>query len=361
MSAVATAPATPRLRVLEGLHLGLPNYWYPILNAADLAAQPRGVRCFGQDLVVWRDSAGRPVVLHDRCAHRAARLSAGAREPGRVEGDTITCWYHGWAYDRGGNCVATPGEPPPGRERLRIQAYPAEERAGLIWMYLGEHAPPLQVLHELEDPAWCMFRTQVTWPTSWLNVLDNLADPMHQYYLHGRGYTTKRRPPFNRVRIADETDESLRIVQYLANPDGTVALEEPFGFEMMLPGTMRLELLNAAPGGDVRTIMIMTPVDADTVWVNFFRGRQATGLARLQWQAIWHLIYRRAVYRIMAQDQELLSTMGPLSETRSHEHMTPGDIGVIRWRRLMHRAFDRAQRAPEPSPETPSPYGRGSG
>jgi phenylpropionate dioxygenase-like ring-hydroxylating dioxygenase large terminal subunit len=344
MSAVATMRAAPRLRVLEGLQIGLPNYWYPILDAAALQAQPTGVRRFGQDLVVWRDRAGRPVILHDRCAHRAARLSAGAREPGRIEGDTITCWYHGWAYDRSGTCVGIPGEPPPARERMRIQAYPAEERAGLIWMFLGEDPTPLQVLYELEDPAWCLFRMQVTWQTNWLNVLDNLADPMHQYYLHGRGYTTKRRPPFNRVRITDETDESLRIVQYLANPDGTVALEEPFGFEMMLPGVMRLELLNAAPGGDVRTIMIMTPVDENSTWVNFFRGRRATGLARLQWQAIWHLIYRRSVSLIMAQDKEMLSTMGPLAETRVREHMAPADIGVIRWRSLMHRAFDRGQR-----------------
>jgi phenylpropionate dioxygenase-like ring-hydroxylating dioxygenase large terminal subunit len=297
-------------------------------------------------MVLWRDSAGHPHIFEDRCPHRAARLSAGARESGRIQGNTFACWYHGATFDPTGACTVIPGEGPsaPGEERLRIKVYPAAERAGFIWIYHGEgQAPALAVPSELEDPNWCGFRTVLLWHTNWLNIMDNLSDPLHQYALHARAYTTMRRPPFNRVRVVEETDERLRLVQYLDNEDGTVIAEEPFGFELVLPNVLRVELLNAAPGGNVRVVMLMTPVDEDTTFVCFFRAQQVSGLARLRWQAVWHLFYRRAVYRVAAQDEAMLSTLGPLSETRVREHLTASDIGVVHFRRLLHRAFARGQ------------------
>ena len=36
----STSATDQRLRVLRGLHLGLPNYWYPIARASDLGATP---------------------------------------------------------------------------------------------------------------------------------------------------------------------------------------------------------------------------------------------------------------------------------------------------------------------------------
>src|SRR5229473_198154 len=108
MRSDSTSATDQRLRVLRGLHLGLPNYWYPIARASDLGAMPVAVKRFGQELVLWRDSAGQPHAFEDRCAHRAAHLSAMAREPGKIRGATISCSYHGWTYDTTGSCVARP-------------------------------------------------------------------------------------------------------------------------------------------------------------------------------------------------------------------------------------------------------------
>lgn len=68
MSAIQVAAPTsvPQLRVLDGLHRGLPDQWYPILRSAELGRQPVAVRRFGEDLAVWRDSKGTPHVVEDR-------------------------------------------------------------------------------------------------------------------------------------------------------------------------------------------------------------------------------------------------------------------------------------------------------
>src|SRR5882724_7615648 len=66
-------------------------------------------------LVMWRDAAGAPVVLEDRCCHRGAPLSLGRRE-----GDCVRCMYHGLKFDTGGACVEVPGMPTvPAKARVR--------------------------------------------------------------------------------------------------------------------------------------------------------------------------------------------------------------------------------------------------
>ena len=60
--------------------------------------------------MLFRGKSGQVFALEDRCAHRQVPLSLGV-----VEGDTLKCGYHGWAYDCAGNCIDVPYL---GRERL---------------------------------------------------------------------------------------------------------------------------------------------------------------------------------------------------------------------------------------------------
>ena len=128
---------------------------------------------------------------------------------GEVVGDNLTCAYHGFQYDAGGQCVAVPteGGDCPLARRLRVPSYPAEERAGLIWGYIGDVAlfppPPLRMPEELDSAAWSGFIQQATWRTSWLRVWDNLADPMHGPFLHARSYTLSRGMRQDRMRFED--------------------------------------------------------------------------------------------------------------------------------------------------------------
>src|SRR5690554_857427 len=81
----------------------IPNEWYAIFEARDLGRRPVGVTRLGQDLVLWRDAAGAPVVMHNRCPHRGAKFDLG-----KVSQGCIQCPYHGFLFDARGACRYIP-------------------------------------------------------------------------------------------------------------------------------------------------------------------------------------------------------------------------------------------------------------
>ena len=76
MATTVSTKTKKQPKVLDGLHLGLPNFWYPILRTAELGDRPICVRRFGQDLAVWRDASG------------AARIRAMVDLPGDAKDDS---------------------------------------------------------------------------------------------------------------------------------------------------------------------------------------------------------------------------------------------------------------------------------
>ncbi|HUA90154.1 MAG TPA: Rieske 2Fe-2S domain-containing protein, partial [Steroidobacteraceae bacterium] len=52
-----------------------PRGWFMVADAAELAANPLPVRCFGQELVLFRGRAsGKPVLLNAYCPHMGTHL-----------------------------------------------------------------------------------------------------------------------------------------------------------------------------------------------------------------------------------------------------------------------------------------------
>ena len=69
----------------------LRRYWHPVGLTEDASDTPRQVRLLGEDLILFRDKAGRTGLVHPNCAHRGASLYYG-----KVEERGIRCCYHGW-------------------------------------------------------------------------------------------------------------------------------------------------------------------------------------------------------------------------------------------------------------------------
>ncbi len=92
----AEAPVLPEA-VMETMP-EVTRYFHPVLAAKQLRKQPVRVELAGHAYVLFRDAAGRPAALVDRCSHRFAPLSKGRVRPdGR-----LACGYHGWNFYAGG-------------------------------------------------------------------------------------------------------------------------------------------------------------------------------------------------------------------------------------------------------------------
>ncbi len=124
-------------RVGPGTLMGnlLRRYWTPALLCGEVpesGGPPVRVRLFGENLVAFRDTSGQVGLLQENCPHRGASLYFG-----RNEDCALRCVYHGWAYDRDGNCVDMPSEPRSFADRIKARAYPVHESGGVVWTYMG--------------------------------------------------------------------------------------------------------------------------------------------------------------------------------------------------------------------------------
>src|SRR5688572_7922228 len=181
-------PGTPMGNLLR-------RYWHPVGTIADLDQDPvRPVRILGENLVLYRDEAGKLGLVAERCAHRGISLAYGIPQE-----NGLRCAYHGWTYNQQGQVVDMPFEP--ACLPLKITAYPVEELGGIVWAYMG---PP-----ETKSllPRWdALVRDDMNktirvteLPCSFLQCMDNSLDPTHFEHLHGQygNYVMKKlgKPP----------------------------------------------------------------------------------------------------------------------------------------------------------------------
>src|SRR5579862_8275970 len=85
------------------------RYWQPACLTEELAKPddpPVRVRLLGEDLLAFRDTAGKVGLVEAFCPHRRAPLFFG-----RNEQHGLRCVYHGWKFDVTGSCVDMPSEP----------------------------------------------------------------------------------------------------------------------------------------------------------------------------------------------------------------------------------------------------------
>jgi len=113
------------------------RFWQPVMVPDELPepdCPPVRIRVLGEDLVAFRDTAGRAGFVAQACPHRGASLFFG-----RNEEEGLRCVYHGWKFDVTGACVDMPSEPAESnfKTKVRVRAYPGAEHAGIVWIYMG--------------------------------------------------------------------------------------------------------------------------------------------------------------------------------------------------------------------------------
>ena len=172
-----TGPGQPAGDVLR-------RYWQPAALSEELAG-PRPVvpvTLLGESLVLFRDESGALGLIDRHCPHRGADLCFG-----RLENNGLRCPFHGWHFDRAGQCVEQPGEPAGStmHERIQTSAYPVEERNGIAFAYLGPgEPPPFPNFDCFRAPETHVFSFKGLWECNWLQAMEVGIDPAHASFLH---------------------------------------------------------------------------------------------------------------------------------------------------------------------------------
>ena len=192
----------------------LRNSWYVVAWSRDLVDKPLAITVMDEPLVVFRDPDGRAAVLEDHCPHRHLPLSMGCAARGGIQ-----CGYHGMVFDRDGRCIEVPSQSaiPP---RARVRPYPAEERFGWIWVWMGEAAAAdpglIPDFSELTAPDQRAVGRTTHVAANYRLVTDNLMDLSHVGYVHqstignpeftAKGRLTSSRTP-NGVKVLRLVDD----------------------------------------------------------------------------------------------------------------------------------------------------------
>jgi len=174
---VHTGPATIAGRYLR-------RFWQPIYLSRDLAkGKSVPIRVMGEDFTLYRGESGRPYLTVHRCPHRGTQLSTG-----RVQGEQLSCRYHGWTFDPTGQCTAQPAEPRPFCHKVKIATYRAREAIGLIFAYLGEAAaPPFP-----EWPKLGQFLHRHRIDCNYFQSAENILDDVHVHFSHRNSELLRR-------------------------------------------------------------------------------------------------------------------------------------------------------------------------
>jgi phenylpropionate dioxygenase-like ring-hydroxylating dioxygenase large terminal subunit len=249
-----------------------PTGWYRVTASRDLGAnQVRPLRCFGQDLVLFRSGNALPAVLDAHCPHLGAHLGHG----GRVADGSLVCPFHGWRFDAAGQCVSS--------RKASLRTWPVQEANGAIMVWLDEACrPPLWDVPDFPEwhsPAWSSFRPgrprQVR--THVQELAENGIDLAHFTAIHGHqisrveseGLTIEKQTLTHSIRNGFAGRISGNRLVFGAAKKGRARLPGRLAFTYHGLGTMvcRAEVAGRFPVSFV-TVLYFLPLDDGVVQVS---------------------------------------------------------------------------------------------
>lgn len=161
----------------------LRRFWYCVAPSSALTDRPLPFRLLDQPIVLWRDEAGTPHAVQDRCKHRMAKLSLGW-----VSAGNIVCPYHGWEYDGTGTCVHIPQDPSDKRT-IGIAGHHCAERYNHIWVALEDPIFDIPSIPEFGAPGYRqVIEFYETWQTHPLRIMENSFDAAHLTFVHKNSF-----------------------------------------------------------------------------------------------------------------------------------------------------------------------------
>jgi phenylpropionate dioxygenase-like ring-hydroxylating dioxygenase large terminal subunit len=321
------------------------RYWQPFACSKDLGTTPQNLRILGEDLVMFRDGAGRAGVLTPRCVHRGTSLYYG-----KVDQHGIRCCYHGWQFDVEGRCLDMPCEPAGStfKERVRQPWYPVEERYGLAFVYMGPPdkkplLPKWDILEDLDDAHTVMAigpsgigvggdETVRTVPWSWLQDYENTMDPFHVPILHASFTEVHFDPRMAIMPVVEyqQTELGMHYSAYRKLDDGR---EMDRVSPCLLPNARSVPDVRLAAGNSTRIGWVVPMDDSNHLLFHAFVTPKANpGWVRGRLQD-WGRM-SEAERQLRPGDWEAQLGQGAIT-LHSEERLGVSDIGIIQLRKLL--------------------------
>jgi len=370
------------------------RYWIPAALSSELPerdGEPLRVRLLGEDLIAFRDSEGKIGLVDAFCPHRRAPMFFA-----RNEECGLRCVYHGWKFDRAGNCVDMPSEPPESlfKSKVNITAYPTWEGGGFVWTYMGPPGtmPPPPDYELVRAPETHRYVSKTYEECNWLQALEGGLDTSHSSFAHNLDIQDKT---FLRSRDTAPRLEVERTAYGYTYAGIRTLGEEQYvrAYHYVMPAQQMRGRVSGRKGGmeQVPTINghIWVPIDDTTTWVynwmysytpdipithdyavefetKYGRGPDdlIPGTFQLKRNRRNDYLIDRAVQRtltftgiegINTQDMALQEGMGPIVD-RSREHLGTSDRAIIVMRQLLMEAMHAVENGEAPRATDPSTY-----
>lgn len=373
-------------RVGRGTDAGsvLRLYWQPAALADELmTARPVvPVRLLGEDLVLFRDLEGKLGLIDRHCPHRGADMLYG-----RLEDGGLRCAFHGWNFDRSGQCIEQPGEPEGSQmhKNIRIRSYPVVEKNGIVFAYMGPgDPPPFPALDCFAAPDTHVFAFKGLWECNWLQAMEVGIDPAHASFLHrflqdedpadsyGKQFRDKagetdipmtrllREYPRPDIKV-EETDYGMRLISLRHMEDGRTHVRVT---NQIFPEAICIPMSN-----EMTITQWHVPVDDETCyWYSMFTsfGRPVDKTLMREQRLKEHRLpdyapkknrtnnygynpdeQRDVTYTgmgldINVHDQWAVESMGRIQD-RTEEHLGRTDVGIMKYRRMLRAAIDNVK------------------
>jgi len=221
------------------------NCWYVAGRSEDFAGELSAIVMLGDEIVVFRDTLGKPVALEDACPHRKLPLSRGT-----IEGDTVVCGYHGLTFDCSGDCVIAPTQLDNPPRRAAVHSYPAEDRWGFLWLWMGDpvraNRDDIIDIPNFDNPGWVTTpKGAMAMDSHYLYIIDNLLDPSHVAWVHLTSFAGAGTG--NRPLDLEETSDGVIVSRWICDEPPPPYYRDmlPFGpscdrkqhYECRLPST----------------------------------------------------------------------------------------------------------------------------
>lgn len=277
----------------------LKNIWYYALPGERLAAGKIASRVIcGEPVAIARTNEGAVYALRDICPHRGIPLSDGY-----MTGAEVTCCYHGWQFNGQGTCTKIPSlvegqafEP----GKIKVRTYPVVERAGNIWIWIGDKEADMALLPKLpfEDRAPNLIET-MEFPCFLDHAVIGLMDPAHGPFVHQSWWWRSGRSAHEKAKAFGPTDYGFAMLKHRPSSNSKAY--------KILGGTPETEIRFQLPGVRIEHIVVGQNQLINMTAVTPITEKKTEITQLIYWTAPWlsvlKPVLRPFVKRFLEQDK----------------------------------------------------------